>query len=73
MIDIDIVLSTWFTHVVETIGLTIFALNKTTILVSGTDPSQSLITVGISLTLVWDLLASIGVRVTEVSSLNYRW
>ena len=73
MIDIDIVLSTWFTHVVETIGLTIFALNKTTILVSGTDPSQSLITVGISLTLVWDLLASIGFRVTEVSSLNYRW
>ena len=73
MIDIDIVISTWFTHVVETIGLTIFALNKTTILVSGTDSSQALITVGISLTLVWDLLASIGVRVTEVSSLNYRW
>ena len=70
MIDIDIVLSTWFTHVVETIGLTIFALNSRSILVSGTDPSQSLITVGISLTLVWDLLASIGVRVTEVSSLN---
>ena len=70
MIDIDIVLSTWFTHVVETIGLTIFALNSLTIFVSGTDPSQSLITVGISLTLVWDLLASIAVRVTEVSSLN---
>ena len=70
MIDIDIVLSTWFTHVVETIGLTIFTLNSLTFFVSGTDPSQSLITVGISLTLVWDLLASIGVRVTEVSSLN---
>ena len=63
-------LSTWFTDIVETIGLTIFALNSLAIIVSGTDPSQSLITVGISLALVWDFLASIGVRVTEVSSLN---
>ena len=67
---INIVLHTWFADVVETIGLTVFALNSLTIFVSGTDPSQALITVGISLTLVWDLLASIGVRVTEVSSLN---
>ena len=70
MIDIDIVISTWFTDVVQTIGLTIFALNCLAIIVSGTDSSQSLITVGISLALVWDFLASIGVRVTEVSGLN---
>ena len=70
MIDIDIVISTWFTDVVQTIGLTILAVNHRAIIVSGTDSSQSLITVGISLALVWDFLASIGVRVTEVSSLN---
>ena len=70
MIDIDIVLSTWFTDVVETIGLTIFALNSLPIIVSGTDSSQSFITVGISLALVWDFLTSIGIRVTEVPSLN---
>ena len=68
--DIDIVISTWFTDVVETIGLTIFALNKLAIIVSGTDSSQSFITVGISLALVRDFLTSIGVRVTEVSGLN---
>ena len=62
--------STWFTDIVETIGLTIFALYSLTIVISGTDSSESLITVGIGLTLVWDLLASIGVRVTEVSGLN---
>ena len=62
--------STWFADIVETIGLTIFALYSLTIVISGTDSSESLITVGIGLTLVWDLLASIGVRVTEVSGLN---
>jgi len=69
---VRVILAAWFTHVVETIGLTVFALNSLTIFVSGTDPSQSLITVGISLALVWDLLASIGVRVTEVSSIAVR-
>ena len=68
--DIDIVLSTWFTDIVETIGLTIFALNSLAIIVKGTDSSQSFITVGISLALVRDFLASIGIRVTEVPSLN---
>ena len=67
---INIVLHTWFTDVVETIGFTVLALNSLTIIISGTDSSQSLIAVGISLTLVRDLLASIGVRVTEISSLN---
>ena len=61
---------TWFTDVVETIGFTVLALNSLTIIISGTDSSQSLIAVGISLTLVRDLLASIGVRVTEISGLN---
>ena len=74
-IDIDIVISTWFTDVVQTIGITIFALNSLSIIVSGTDSSQSLITVGISLALVRDFLASMGVSVTEVPSLNLmvRW
>ena len=70
MITINIALSTWLTDVVETIGLTIFALNKLAFIVKGTDSSQSFITVGISLALVRDFLASIGVRVTEVSGLN---
>ena len=65
-----VISSTWFADIVETIGLTIFALYSLTIVISGTDSSESLITVGIGLTLVWDLLASIGVRVTEVSGLN---
>ena len=65
-----VISSTWFTDIVETIGLAIFALYSLTIVISGTDSSESLITVGIGLTLVWDLLASIGVRVTEVSGLN---
>ena len=65
-----VISSTWFADIVETIGLTIFALNSLTIVISGTDTSESLITVGIGLTLVWDLLASIGVGVTEVSGLN---
>ena len=65
-----VISSTWFADIVETIGLAIFALYSLTIVISGTDSSESLITVGISLTLVWDLLASIGVRVTEVSGLN---
>ena len=58
---INIVLHTWFTDVVETIRLTIFALNKLAIIVSGTDSSQSFITVGISLALVRDFLTSIGI------------
>ena len=65
-----VISSTWFADIVETIGLAIFALYSLTIVISGTDSSESLITVGISLTLVWDLLTSIGVRVTEVSGLN---
>ena len=65
-----VISSTWFADIVETIGLTIFALYGLTIVISGTDTSESLITVGIGLTLVWDLLTSIGVRVTEVSGLN---
>ena len=67
---INIVLHTWFTDVVETIGFTVFALNSLTIIISSTDSSKSLIAVSISLTLVWDFLASISVRVTEVSGLN---
>ena len=67
-----VISSTWFADIVETIGLAIFALNHRTIFFSRTDTSESLITVGISLALVWDLLASIGVGVTEVSSLN-KW
>ena len=67
---INIVLHTWFADVVETIGITIFALNSLTISISGTNSSESLITVRISLALVGDFLASICVRVTEVSSLE---
>ena len=69
IVDI-IVISTWFADVIETVGLTIFALYSLSISISGTDSGESLITVSISLALVWDFLASIGVRVTEVSSLN---
>ena len=69
IVDI-IVISTWFADVIETVGLTIFALYSLSISICGTDSSESLITVSISLALVWDFLASIGVRVTEVSSLN---
>jgi len=65
-----VILAAWLTDVVETIGLAIFALNSLTILVSGTDSSKSLITVGIGLAFVWDFLASIGVRVTEVSGIT---
>ena len=68
--DIDIDISTWFTDVVETIGFTVFALNSLTIIISSTDSSKSLIAVSISLTFVWNFLASIGIRVTEVSGLN---
>ena len=67
---INIVLHTWFADIVETIGVTVFALNSLTISISGTNSSESLITVRISLALVGDFLASICVRVTEVSSLE---
>ena len=71
IIDIIVIfVLTWFTDIVETVGLTIFALYSLSISISGTDSSESLITVSISLALVRDFLASIGVRVTEVSSLN---
>jgi len=69
IIGVRVILAAWFTDVVETIGFTVLALNSLTIIISGTDSSQSLIAVGISLTLVRDLLASIGVRVTEISSI----
>ena len=72
MITINIALSTWLTHIPETIRLTIFALNSLAIFVRGTDAGQSLIAVSIGLTFVGDFLASIGVGVTEVSSLN-KW
>ena len=48
-----VISSTWFADIVETIGLTIFALYSLTIVISGTDSSESLITVGISLALDW--------------------
>ena len=71
IIDIIVIfVLTWFTDIVETVGLTIFALYSLSISISGTDSGESLITVSISLALVWDFLASIGVRATEVSSLN---
>jgi len=69
LVGVRVILAAWFADIVETIGLTIFALYSLTIVISGTDSSESLITVGIGLTLVWDLLASIGVRVTEVSGI----
>jgi len=70
IIGVRVILAAWFTDVVETIGFTVLALNSLTIIISGTDSSQSLIAVGISLTLVRDFLASIGVRVTEISSIT---
>jgi len=69
LVGVRVILAAWFADIVETIGLAIFALYSLTIVISGTDSSESLITVGIGLTLVWDLLASIGVRVTEVSGI----
>jgi len=68
LIRVRVILAAWFADVVETIGLTIFALNSLTISISGTNSSESLITVRISLALVGDFLASICVRVTEVAS-----
>ena len=62
-----VISSTWFADIVETIGLAIFALNKSTILVSGTDSSQSLITVSISLTLVVTGAGAVHVAVTSTA------
>jgi len=69
-IGVRVILAAWFTDVVETIVFTVFALNSLTIIISSTDSSKSLIAVSISLTFVWDFLASIGVRVTEVSGIT---
>jgi len=47
-----VILASWFTDIVETVGLTIFTFNKLTIIISSTDTSESFVTVGVSFALI---------------------